>query len=252
MMGTMRRSDVLAPANGHAAIRDRRRQCRADARHDDATQDVADRARADFLRSHAGRRVRPLRPLNGERLRPGRAAVTRVDALFDGGRVIDLILGLMAVEAIALAVLYYMTGRGIAPVRLWPNLFAGAFLMLALRASLTDRAALRSVHGWRWAWSATSRTSPCAGRAMLPAPDQAASRAAPTCAEICHHRLVRVGRVAAHEPAHCDPWALRSRNDSPRRTGGLRPGSAAPSPRAPRSNTRCSPRRAAQQECRNR
>ena len=64
-----------------------------------------------------------------------------MDALFDGGRVIDLILGLMVVEAIALAVLYRMTGRGIAPVRLWPNLFAGAFLMLALRASLTGAGA---------------------------------------------------------------------------------------------------------------
>lgn len=60
-----------------------------------------------------------------------------MDALFVGGRVIDLILGLMAVEAIALAVLYRKTGRGIAPVRLLPNLLAGAFLMLALRASLT-------------------------------------------------------------------------------------------------------------------
>jgi len=60
-----------------------------------------------------------------------------MEALFDSGRVIDLILALMVVEAIALAALYYTTGRGIAPVRLWPNLFAGAFLMLALRASLT-------------------------------------------------------------------------------------------------------------------
>lgn len=59
-----------------------------------------------------------------------------MDALFAGGRVIDLILALMAVEAIALAVLYYMTGRGIAPVRLLPNLLAGACLMLALRAAL--------------------------------------------------------------------------------------------------------------------
>jgi hypothetical protein len=64
-----------------------------------------------------------------------------VDALFDGGRVIDLVLALMLVEAIALAALYYMTGRGIAPVRLWPNLLAGAFLMLALRASLTGAGA---------------------------------------------------------------------------------------------------------------
>lgn len=64
-----------------------------------------------------------------------------MDALFAGGRVIDLILALMAVEAIALAVLYYMTGRGIVPVHLLPNLLAGAFLMLALRASLTGAGA---------------------------------------------------------------------------------------------------------------
>jgi hypothetical protein len=61
-----------------------------------------------------------------------------VDALFDSGRVIDLIIALMIVEGIGLAFLYYKTGRGIAPVRLFPNLVAGAFLMLALRASLTD------------------------------------------------------------------------------------------------------------------
>ncbi len=64
-----------------------------------------------------------------------------MEALFDGGRVIDLILGLMVVEAIALAVLYRRTGRGIAPARLLPNLFAGAFLLLALRASLTGAGA---------------------------------------------------------------------------------------------------------------
>jgi hypothetical protein len=70
-----------------------------------------------------------------------------LEALFVGGRVIDLILSLMAVEAIALAVLYRMTGRGIAPVRLWPNLFAGAFLMLALRASLTG-AGVTAIGSW--------------------------------------------------------------------------------------------------------
>ena len=60
-----------------------------------------------------------------------------MDALFDGGRVIDLILGLMVAEAIVLGILYRWTGQGIAPARLVPNLLAGAFLMLALRASLT-------------------------------------------------------------------------------------------------------------------
>ena len=64
-----------------------------------------------------------------------------MQALFDGGRVIDLILVLMAVEAVALAALYRLKGFGIAPTRLWPNLLAGAFLMLALRASLTGAGA---------------------------------------------------------------------------------------------------------------
>ncbi len=64
-----------------------------------------------------------------------------MQALFDSGRVIDLIVALMTVEAVALTVLYRMTGRGIAPARLWPNLLAGAFLMLALRAALTGASA---------------------------------------------------------------------------------------------------------------
>lgn len=61
-----------------------------------------------------------------------------MDALFAGGRVIDLILLLMAIEGLALGWLHHKTGLGIAPARLWPNLLAGAFLMLALRAALTD------------------------------------------------------------------------------------------------------------------
>jgi hypothetical protein len=64
-----------------------------------------------------------------------------VQALFDSGRVIDLIVALMVVEAIVLTALHRRTGRGIAPARLWPNLLAGAFLMLALRASLTGAGA---------------------------------------------------------------------------------------------------------------
>ena len=64
-----------------------------------------------------------------------------MEALFAGGRVIDLILVLMVVEAIVLGVLHQRTGRGIAPFRLLPNLLAGAFLMLALRASLSGAGA---------------------------------------------------------------------------------------------------------------
>jgi len=71
----------------------------------------------------------------------------QVDALFEGGRVIDLILLLMALEAIVFAALYYMRGKGIAPARLLPNLLAGAFLMLALRAALTG-AGTMVIGGW--------------------------------------------------------------------------------------------------------
>jgi hypothetical protein len=70
-----------------------------------------------------------------------------VDALFEGGRVIDLILMLMALEAIMLTALYYMRGKGLAPSRLLPNLLAGACLMLALRAALTG-AGSSVIGGW--------------------------------------------------------------------------------------------------------
>jgi hypothetical protein len=70
-----------------------------------------------------------------------------MDALFAGGRVIDLILGLMVLEAIAFAALYYLRGKGISPARLLPNLLAGACLMLALRASLTA-AGTTVIGGW--------------------------------------------------------------------------------------------------------
>lgn len=70
-----------------------------------------------------------------------------MDDLFASGRVIDLILGLMVVEAIVLAIYHARTGRGIAPRRLYSNLLAGAFLMLALRASLTD-AGVPQIASW--------------------------------------------------------------------------------------------------------
>jgi hypothetical protein len=60
-----------------------------------------------------------------------------VNAFSVDARVIDLILLLMACEAIVLAVVHARGGGGIAPLRLLPNLLAGAFLMLALRAALS-------------------------------------------------------------------------------------------------------------------
>lgn len=54
------------------------------------------------------------------------------------GRVVDLILALMAVEGTVLAVHHRRTGRGIPLPDLAVNLAAGACLLLALRAALTD------------------------------------------------------------------------------------------------------------------
>jgi hypothetical protein len=56
--------------------------------------------------------------------------------LFDSGRVIELILGLMLLEAVALVLWHQRTGRGIAPLDLCINLCAGALLLLALRAAI--------------------------------------------------------------------------------------------------------------------
>ncbi|MDX2264170.1 MAG: hypothetical protein NW215_04295 [Hyphomicrobiales bacterium] len=62
-----------------------------------------------------------------------------MEELFESGRIIDIILGLVALEAAALAFL---------PLRVrlsevWLNLVSGACLMLALRAALTQA-------GWEW------------------------------------------------------------------------------------------------------
>ena len=57
--------------------------------------------------------------------------------LFASGRLVDLILVLVVIETIALLLYWNRTGRGVAPSDLLPNLFAGTFLLLALRATLT-------------------------------------------------------------------------------------------------------------------
>ncbi len=53
------------------------------------------------------------------------------------GRIIDVIVAMMLVEAIALYAVHRRTGRGIAPPDILINLAAGASLMLAVRAALT-------------------------------------------------------------------------------------------------------------------
>jgi hypothetical protein len=52
------------------------------------------------------------------------------------GRMIEVILALVALEAGVLIAWFRFTGRGVAPISLVVNLMAGAFLLLALLAVL--------------------------------------------------------------------------------------------------------------------
>ena len=61
------------------------------------------------------------------------------------GLVIELILVLVALEAIALTLYHRTTGRGPSVSMLVPNLVAGAALLFAVRLALTD--------AW-WGWLA--------------------------------------------------------------------------------------------------
>jgi hypothetical protein len=68
-----------------------------------------------------------------------------VSALFDSGRIVDLILVLVVLEALLLLGLRVRRGGGIMPRALLANLLAGACLLLALRSALT---------GADWVWPA--------------------------------------------------------------------------------------------------
>lgn len=56
--------------------------------------------------------------------------------VFASGRLVDLILVVVALEAGVLLLYWLRAGRGITPDELLPNLCAGAFLLLALRITL--------------------------------------------------------------------------------------------------------------------
>jgi hypothetical protein len=58
--------------------------------------------------------------------------------LFASGRIAELILGFMLLEAVVLGLYHHRSGRGIRPLDLALNLAAGALLLLALRAALVD------------------------------------------------------------------------------------------------------------------
>lgn len=66
-----------------------------------------------------------------------------MQALFDSGRVADLVLLALALEAFGLWALARLWGRGPGLGALLPFLLAGAAFALALRAALTGA-------GWAW------------------------------------------------------------------------------------------------------
>ena len=70
-----------------------------------------------------------------------------MEPLFASGRIVDLILAGVAVEAVMLALLRRRFGGGAALPALLANLASGAALMLALRAGLTG-APWPAVAGW--------------------------------------------------------------------------------------------------------
>ena len=62
-----------------------------------------------------------------------------LQSLFRSGAIIDLILLLMAVEAVALLAWRHFTGTGVTPRALVPFLAAGVCLMLAVKFALTGQ-----------------------------------------------------------------------------------------------------------------
>lgn len=65
-----------------------------------------------------------------------------MSALFDNGRIVDLILALVAVEIVALMAYRRMTHRGIPALDIVFNLLAGVCLLLALRGALAQSGSL--------------------------------------------------------------------------------------------------------------
>jgi hypothetical protein len=70
-----------------------------------------------------------------------------VSELFLSGRIVDLILGLVVIEAVLLLVYHRRTGAGLGFAQLAPNLLSGAALLLAVRFALVEAA---------WEWVAAS------------------------------------------------------------------------------------------------
>lgn len=61
-----------------------------------------------------------------------------MEDLFASGRIVDIIIALMVVEAIVLIAYHKSTGQGIKVPQVLSNLLAGICLFLALRLAITD------------------------------------------------------------------------------------------------------------------
>lgn len=59
-----------------------------------------------------------------------------MSTLFDSGRIVDLILVLVVLDALLVFSVHVRRGGGVAPRALLANLLAGACLLLALRSAL--------------------------------------------------------------------------------------------------------------------
>ncbi|MCR9071149.1 MAG: hypothetical protein NXI18_05475 [Alphaproteobacteria bacterium] len=57
-----------------------------------------------------------------------------IDALFASGRIFDIVLAVLLLEAVVLSTLWKLTGRGVPPARILPFLISGAALVAACRA----------------------------------------------------------------------------------------------------------------------
>jgi hypothetical protein len=71
--------------------------------------------------------------------------VERMTEFFGSPHLVDLILAIVAGEALAIVLYWQLSRRGIAPRLLLPNVLAGVFLLLALRLALS---------GLSWPWYA--------------------------------------------------------------------------------------------------
>ena len=57
-------------------------------------------------------------------------------------QLVDVVMGIALLEAVALLAFFWATGRGVAPLQFLPNLFSGLALMVGLRCVITGQPTL--------------------------------------------------------------------------------------------------------------